>query len=151
MYKNFTMENLSRHSEEKMVDEFISFISDNKNAKFYHWGNFENYTFRDLNKRHNNKWAFANIKWVNLLSIFKSYPIVVRGAFDFSLKSIAKAMNSHGLISSTWDCDTNCNNGEEAMIEGWKCYRQYQNSQNITSQKEMLTIIKYNEIDCKSC
>lgn len=154
-YKNFTMENMSSHSEEKMMDEFMSFIS-LKNTKFYHWGNFENYTFRDLNKRHNNKWSFSNIKLINLLSIIKSYPIVVRGSFNFSLKSIAKAMKSHGMITSTWKYD--CKDGQDAMMQGWKCYKEHTSASpktsldatcDILNNKDMQTIIKYNEIDCR--
>ncbi len=45
--------------------------------------------------------------------------MTVRGAFDFGLKSIAKAMHAAGLIETTWgDGPTD---GLGAMVGAWWC------------------------------
>ena len=49
-------------------------------------------------------------------------PVVVRGAFGFGLKAIAKAMHGHGLIDTLWDDGPA--DGLGAMVGAWWCQDQ---------------------------
>jgi predicted RecB family nuclease len=66
---------------------------------------------------------------------------VIRGCFDFSLKSIAKAMHRYGMISTS--LESNCNSGMVAMLNCWKYYNQGRDEEIIQDT------IRYNEFDCK--
>jgi hypothetical protein len=55
-------------------------------------------------------------KVYDLNKVFIQEPVVVKGALNFSLKTIAKALHNNGLIRSNWDSDNKCSNGLNAMI-----------------------------------
>ena len=80
-----------------------------------------------------------------MLGFFKENEILILGALNFSLKTIAKAMNKHGMIESIWEDDIT--NGLDAMFFSWK---EYLKNNNITQSGIFKNIIKYNEIDCKT-
>jgi len=76
----------------------------------------------------------------DLLDIFKEEPVVLRGCFDFSLKSIGGSMKKFGMIRSR--LPENCNSGTMAMVQCEKFY-------GGGSRDIMDDIRKYNEYDCK--
>jgi hypothetical protein len=85
-----------------------------------------------------------DIKLYDLNLLFIDNLIVVKDAFNWSLKEISKAMFKHGFIKTLWD-NGECSDGLSAMIMAKKLY---DNNKNVDN--EMLqSIIKYNEIDCK--
>ena len=45
---------------------------------------------------------WKELPWFDFLKIMKAEPIVVNGAFGFGLKAIAKNLEKHGLIKTTW-------------------------------------------------
>ena len=83
-------------------------------------------------------------RWVDLSDVFRREPIVVKGAFDFRLKSIAKAMRANKMISTNIESD--CKSGINAMAKAWECYLNLPDPQNSTIMED---IAKYNEFDCK--
>ena len=72
-----------------------------------------------------NDWPEA-LPWFDLLEqVFRAVPIGVKGAFDYGLKSIAKAMHAAGLIGIRW----NTTDGLAAMrivraAQDWKASRE---------------------------
>jgi len=62
----------------------------------------------------------AQVKWLDLLTIVKSEPVVVRGALNFSLKSVAKALHKLGHVEHTWP-DSQISDGMSAMIGLFRC------------------------------
>ena len=70
----------------------------------------------------------------------------MKGALNYSLKTIAKALYNNKLINTIWNNDT-CSNGLNAMILANNLYND--NINNIKDNKVMKEIIRYNEIDCK--
>jgi hypothetical protein len=78
----------------------------------------------------------------------------VRGAFNFGLKSIGKALQSLGLIQTEWtDGPTD---GLGAMTGSWWCYEQSAikgtpvlEVETLGGRKLFQEITRYNEIDCK--
>jgi hypothetical protein len=91
---------------------------------------------------------WKELPWFDFLKIMKAEPIVVNGAFGFGLKAIAKNLEKHGLIKTTWgDGPTD---GLGAMVGAWHCDRTSREQGIDMDQTEMMKGIKeYNIIDCK--
>ena len=101
-------------------------------------------------KKYNKKWK---LNYVDILKIFKEEPIVIKGAFDYSLKTIAKLMYSYNMISTTWNNsgENNCSNGSDAMLLALKAKEEsIKFNISLGETKIMKNIEKYNEIDCKT-
>ena len=161
-YKTFVANSVSREEELRIIREFINFIETrvrNLNVRgrprFFHWSPAEKSMFNMLNKRYNDEFlGWTNsVGWVDMCKVFTSEPIVLKGSMKFNLKAVAKAMVNHGMIQSKWDFN-GPDNGMSAMLEAIDYYRymECQNKNPIDDEiyrKMMLSIIDYNEIDCK--
>ena len=77
------------------------------------------------------------------MKFFKDNSILILGAFNFSLKTIANKMKEFNMIETNWD-DLDCQNGQDAMFKAWKMYVTNENFEFLDN------VIKYNEIDCKT-
>ena len=146
-YKSFVLENTTLHCEKTLVDNFVKFLEElfkkyNTNPNIYHWGHVERTKFNSINKKHGNIWS-QSFKWVDLSSVFKNEPIVIKGMFGFGLKEVSKAMFSHGMIATNYSGIHD--NGVSVMIHAWNYYNTNKTDKNI-----MDNIIKYNETDCKA-
>ena len=137
-YKKFICNDLTKTEESKIMDDFISFLENKNNPKIYYWSAEPSIWKRAEIRNNKNK---LNLKWCDLYKIFREEPIVIRGCMDFSLKSIAKMMKNHNMISSS--LESNCDSGMVAMLKCWKYYNE--NRDNSIMQD----IIQYNEFDCK--
>ena len=82
-----------------------------------------------------------------MYDMFMKNKIVVKDSLNYSLKTIAKAMNKNDLINTVWDSSNPCSNGLKAMLLAYKLYDRLE----IIDEKEpvMRDIIHYNEVDCK--
>ena len=87
---------------------------------------------------------WKNLRWRDIYNIFVEEPIVIKGSFKFGLKSIAKAMENHGMISTV--LDSKCSSGMTAMVSAYKCYNTEDKPSTCDIMKD---IAKYNEYDCK--
>jgi len=162
-YKSFYMNNCAEQEETRIMNEFVNFVNDRIQLHMdmyeiqdrtlcvphvYHWGNAENTMFNHANKKNNyiwNSWK-QNMVWIDLCNIFKSEPIVIKGAKNFGLKEITKYMHQHNMIKSYWKINE-VNGGFGAMVGATTYYiKKDLNKQN---DKEFKKIIDYNEIDCK--
>lgn len=121
----------------------------------FHWAHAEQSTlekaYNSACKRHPGKsWADpADFAWFDLLkNVVKAQPVVVRGAFGFGLKEIAKTFHGHGLIETSWD-DSPVD-GQGAMVGAWHCDREAAESGiRLTDTELMQEIQRYNEVDCR--
>ncbi len=123
------------------------------NYIIYHWSHAEKTMYSNLMNKFSIEFReyFGNIKlqWYDLFVFFKNTPIVVKGAFDFSLKSIARAMHRLNLIPTCWPSD-GITDGLNAMIKALECSDDArQKSVPMYTLPLMKKIISYNEIDCK--
>jgi hypothetical protein len=173
-YKHFCTNNISLSEEQRIFDEFNDFIESryvknkfsnqtpedyinsckklNIKHRFFHWGNAETSIFNEVNARHNGRW---NDKWLpkclmlDINRIFYKEPIIIKGAFNFKLKEIVKAMTQQKLINVKWDNEIT--SGLGAMFEAIKYYDCKKTGLITIENKKMLqNIIKYNEVDCRS-
>lgn len=157
-FSNFKMKHLNIESEEHIIDAWMAKIDleidsykkdydeEELIPRIFHWGNAEVTSINLANRRHGNKWNkwLNKIIWIDLCKIFQNEPIVVKGAFRFKLKDIAKNMYKLKLIESTWDETNGINDGFTAMVDAIEYYKNTdENSMN------MINIESYNETDCK--
>ena len=141
-------------AEFKMFEEFMEYINmilkiEKKSiSKMYHWYFAEVSAYNSFKSRHQyNQIIDSHIKFYDLNKVFINEPVTINGALDFSLKTIAKALNKNKLIDCTWDITSPCSNGLNAMILANNIYEK--NSHDIDHEPIMKKIIYYNEIDCK--
>jgi hypothetical protein len=157
IYKSFIAEKLDHKSECEMIKNFYNYLrkitniyigEDSEIPLLYHWGHAENTQFNTAQLRHNN--IFNKLQWFDFLTVFKSEPIVVKGAFKFGLKEISNAMYNNGMINTIWNKNNKCSNGNDAMMYAFNAYIESENNNsNINDNNNMKDIIEYNEIDCK--
>jgi hypothetical protein len=162
-YKHFTTPFIDPESscEKENFLEFhdflLSIIEENsaqKNYVIYHWSQAERTIYDTIaSKYHDDMEDYSGMldfAWCDLLHVFKDEPIFIKGAFNYSLKSIAKAMFNLGMIQTNWLVD-GIVDGLNAMVKAVEC-SQDAKRKNIESMVElplMKKIIEYNEIDCK--
>ncbi len=150
-HKTFMINKNNDLDELNMINNMWDFINNkmiemNKtDYKFIHWSNAEITFYNKFMLKHNNLTSsFNEFKSFDLYKLFIDNNIVVKGALNFSLKTIASAMYKNKLINSCWDNST-CNNGLQAMF---LAYNLYKNKETV-NENDMKDIIKYNIIDCK--
>jgi hypothetical protein len=159
-YRVMTSDDISNAEEDKLFDEFTSFITAKSSEldptheyipRLFHWSMAEIINFRHANKRHNGRWNDweREVIWVDMYNVFTTEPIVVKGALNFRLKEIGRAMNKLGYVSTVW-ADTGPSDGFDAMLEAVEYYKNKSNSTLSVSDTQMYEeIIRYNEVDCK--
>ncbi len=157
IYNSFIVEEFSQQEEKRICKLFIEYINRRKHQyKFegsppmFHWSPAEPGLWQSIIEKYDQceSWDLSD-SWIDMLKIFKSEPIVMRGVFDFSLKSIAKAMHQYGMIDCTWG--SMCVDGASAMIAAHKAQvNAKQNRISMTNTILMKDIEKYNEVDCKT-
>jgi hypothetical protein len=92
-------------------------------------------------KRHR-RTVHLNLKnWYDLYTVFKDEPIVIKGCFDFKLKSIIKGLNDNELIDFKYDSDVT--NGMDAQIIAWNYY-----NNNEKYGQDFNNVLYYNKLDC---
>lgn len=158
VFKHFTVEHLNEHCEYTICQEFLQYMI-KMNKKFnvklpncWHWSPAEPTMFRNVLLKHvglNTLWKKANVVWCDMLKIFKEEPIVIKGCFNFKLKSVAKAMYDHGFISSLWE-ESKITDGQNALIHTV-------NADKIALKQKIpmihmpvvQAVVRYNETDVK--
>lgn len=154
IHSTFTMDKFGYKGENIVVDSFIKFIknilSGNKKnkARFYYWSHIECTLIRKNSENRKNIYSefIKEMEWIDLLDVFKSGAIVVKGAKNYSLKEIAKNMYDNGLIKTTWD-NNKVSNGFDALTTAGRIYG---GNLNCRGKKNLIDDVKkYNEVDCK--
>ena len=157
VFKTFVTDIITHYYEKKIIKEWINYMkavsaefNNNRRPDVYHWSPAEVSCYNTCCDRYNIK---HEIKWKDLLEIFKTIPITLNNVFNFGLKNIAKQMYKNKMITTCWE--DNELDGLGAMVATWnsddKIHRGRTNGINkkLKDFDEMKEIIKYNEIDCK--
>ena len=161
-FKSLTTDDLSEDEELRIIREWTDHMRAvrdrleprNGEPRIFHWSPAEvialETAYNSAMNRHGERadWQ-SNLGWYDFLKVMRDEPIVVRGAMDFGLKSVAKAMRRHGLIETEWDDDSQVD-GLGAMVGAWRCDEEAQRTDaSMADLPLMREIAKYNEIDCK--
>jgi hypothetical protein len=151
---------LTEPCEAEIIDAWFALMAavrqrlgtDSEEPPLFHWSHHEPTQFESAYNsakvRHPEK-DWPTPRWFDFLSqVVRSQPVAVRGALDFGLKAVAKAMHSQALIDTIWgDGPTD---GLGAMTGAWVCAVEAgQRGCTLTETELMQEIARYNEVDCK--
>ena len=148
-FYDFTIQNFTTYEEKKIIEKFskeLWKIYDNHGRiNIFHWGHAECKYLDYIHKTYNDI-HFPEYILIDLLEHFRLEPIIVKGVFKFSLKTIGKALFNHNLIQTTWDNQND--NGLDAMIKFKEiCIKNKKIP--IKRYVKIKEIVEYNQIDCK--
>lgn len=158
-FKSLVAEYLTLREEARIVDEWLAHIREvgerldpgNPQPLIFHWSHAETNAFRSARERHGWPPGWPDLGWYDFLTrVARAEPVAVRGALNFSLKSVARAMRRHGLVETEWD-DSNPVDGLGAMVGAWRCDAEARRSDIPMGALPLMEDIgKYNEVDCKA-
>lgn len=161
LYKSFITKEMSLEEEYRVMDEFVTFMKDLGYPKMWFWD--ADRRFWDIAERRqferscnlpedekvlitdniSDNWGKIEKNWYDVVEIFRSEPIVIKGCFGFGLKNIAGQMRKYDMITERMVSE--CNSGTAAMV---KAIRAYENSDNVYTSDHMKDIESYNRFDC---
>jgi hypothetical protein len=160
-FVQWTVDALESSEERRILDAWIGHMIEVcragglplADARLYHWSaaepvNLET-AYNAARMRHLDADWPMELPWFDVLErVIRAGPVAVTGAFNFGLKSIAKAMHSAGFISTMWsDGPTD---GLKAMIGVWFAAREARDRcEPLPRHELMIEIARYNEVDCK--
>ena len=158
-YFPFFIKNMYLDDECKILRKMLKLLDDIKKwlnideITLHHWSNAEPSFFNKMFGRQYDYLSEEEIDFIDtinfadILYIFKYQPIIIKDAFDFSIKTIGNAMYKHGMIKTIWTGDAN---GLSVMLDINK-YSKEADILNINLRdfKEINDIIIYNMIDCQ--
>jgi hypothetical protein len=160
-FRQFTVDDLAVEAEARMIDGWLAHLADlareagcasASDVRLVHWSlaeesNFER-AYESARSRHPDR-SWPPLAWYDLLGrVFRAQPIVVKGAFSFGLKSIARAMRAHGLIETVWG--EGLADGAGAMAGAWAAAADSRaRGRSLTDSPVMQEIGRYNEVDCR--
>ncbi len=159
-FRQFTVTDLSLEAEATMIDEWLAHLralcaevsAELGEARLVHWSpaeqsNFER-AYDNARSRHpEREWPL--LPWFDLLrDVIQAEPVVVRGAFSFSLKQIARAMRANGLIATDWG--DGLADGAGAMAGAWNAaVEAKRRGVALGDTDPMREVARYNEVDCQ--
>jgi len=124
------------------------------NPMVVHWSPAETSNLRDAYnaavKRHPKRsMNWLEPRWFDFLKqVIKAEPVVIRGAFGFGLKAVARAMHDHGFIETKWEDGPV--DGLGAMAGAWWCNDEAKKVGVPLQEIDLMqSIQRYNEVDCK--
>lgn len=161
-FRQFTVDALSEPEEGRIIGEWLASMESELQAsglswlkaRIMHWSpaetSFLSTAYNSAQARHpGNTWP-AQLPWFDFLArVVREEPVAVQGAFNFGLKSIAKAMHAAGLIQTSWS--NGPTDGLGAMVGAWWCAREAERLDIPMRQMELMQEIgHYNEVDCRA-
>jgi hypothetical protein len=160
-FEQFTVDDLTIDAEARMIDAWLAHLAEIARAaeltsasdvRLVHWSmaeesNFEK-AYESARSRHPDR-SWPPLAWYDLLTrVFRAEPVVVKGAFSFGLKQIARAMRSHGLIATEWG--EGLADGAGAMAGAWAAAADSRaRGRTLRESPVMTEIARYNEVDCR--
>ena len=159
-FEQFTVDELSLAAEAKMIDGWLAHLHalaatagrDIGSARLVHWSpaetsNFER-AYDNARARHPDR-DWPELTWFDLLhEVVQAEPLVVRGAFSFSLKPIARSLYALGHIQTHWG--EGLADGAGAMAGAWNAAVEAKRKGVTLGATEVMgEIARYNEVDCR--
>jgi hypothetical protein len=159
-FRQFTVDELSLAAEARMIDAWLAHLNtvaanagaDIGAARLVHWSpaetsNFER-AYDNARARHPDR-DWPALLWFDLLQeVVQAEPLVVRGAFSFSLKPIARSLHALGHIQTHWG--EGLADGAGAMAGAWNAAVEAKRTGvALGATTVMGEIARYNEVDCR--
>jgi len=153
-FVKFVVDEINEEEECRICKDFVNFINVlayefkiNDGISLWHFSAAEPVSwnrFQDRNKKE------YELEWQDLLKVFTTEPIGIKGCLSYDLKTVAKNFYKHGFIKTTWDDSGNCSDGADAAVGAFRANLECK-KENISFSEHSLAqeIIKYNEVDCR--
>lgn len=160
-FAQWTVDALSVCEERRIVDAWIDHMVETcaaagiklEIARICHWSaaepvNLESAYNAACTRHPDARWP-TSLPWFDVLQrVIRAEPIAITGAFNFGLKSIAKAMHAGGFISTTWSHSPM--DGLGAMVGVWSAaHEAAATGTSLSTHPLMIEIARYNEVDCR--
>ncbi len=160
-FAQWTAKRLTPEDEGAVIDAWVNHMTAVAAAsgttlaasRVVHWSaaepvNLET-AYNSARSRHPEATWPLRLPWFDFLSVVvRAEPVTVTGAFNFGLKSIAKAMHAAGLIDTTWS--EGPTDGMRAMVGAWWCDADAERlGATMPDLDLMRDIAGYNEVDCR--
>ncbi len=160
-FKSLVVDDLTEDEELRIIREWDAHmravgerLDPGGKPRVFHWSQAEvialETAYNSARVRHGSRadWP-SDLGWHDFLKSMREEPIVTRGAMNFGLKTVAKAMREQGLIQTDWG-DSQVD-GLGAMVGAWRCQEEAR-SKGVSMKRLplMQEIAAYNEIDCKA-
>ncbi len=154
-FEKFVAAAEDQNQERLMLERFLEFlqvrtggsVTDSTSTVLYHWTHAEKTQARGASNRHNlpDAHPIRNLPWHDLQKVFLDGPCSVPGAWNYSLKEVAKAL---GTLNSEFDPQWpgDLADGLRATVMGWKAYE----VTDPLRTEEMNTLSRYLEADCRA-
>jgi hypothetical protein len=114
-------------------------------VRLYHYSQIEPNCFKTAFSHY--KIPEPNFEWIDLYTnLIKGYKIVVRGALDFSLKSIVNSLKKLGKLDQSYQ-DSEITSGLQAMVAAFIAS---QNNGRLIGHPLIQKVISYNRLDCET-
>jgi hypothetical protein len=81
----------------------------------------------------------------DLLNIFLDEEIVLKGSYDYKLKSVGRALHSLGYITKNWDAKSNVQDGFLAAQEAKNIYSSFHT--RLQRNNRLSDLLFYNRVD----
>ena len=159
-FAQLTADELTLEAEAVMIDRWLTHLrslADEAGCglgeiRLVHWSpaetsNFEN-AYDNARLRHPER-SWPALAWYDVYTrVVVAEPIVVRGAFAFGLKPIARALHKNGLIKTEWG--EGLADGAGAMAGAWNAETEARRRGIPLGKTALMTeIAHYNEVDCR--
>lgn len=152
IYTSFIVDSICEKEEEKICLNFLKFIDilkkkfSMKSLNCWHYSPAECVSWKRVQTRSK---RIRDVKWTDLLKVFIDGKIGVKGALNFSLKTLVKTFHTHGYIETSYD-ESSIGDGADAAIGAFRADLECKkNGTSFQSHELTKEILKYNEIDCR--
>lgn len=138
--KSFVLSKLSQKYEKGLILDFLNFFQIKTNYKIWHWGKHEHNVLSKKFFQYIFKGRTLPVLF-DLCEVFRnrSYPIIVKNCYNFSIKTISKELYNMKLIQSHYE---ELDSGSDSIIIARNFY------ENKSSFDDLMKLIQYNNTDC---
>ena len=154
-FRSLTAEHESRDQELAIFEEMINLLQtrtgganlEGSGVILYHWSAAEVWQTRRVAERHMlpPDHPVRRLPWFDLQKVFLDGPAAVPEAWNFGLKSVAKALcDLDPAFGTEWPADLDV--GLQAMVMGWRAYE----AGAPMNTEEMRLLRQYLDADCKA-
>ena len=142
-FKQFICEYNTPEEELRIMTELVKTVRQLQDPWLFYWYADKMMWFK-ATRRHSSTIHLNLKRWFDLYTVFKDESIVIKGCFDFKLKSIISSLHANQLINFSYD-DSEVTNGMDAQIIAWNYYC------NKSEYSEAFDkVAYYNRLDCEA-
>ena len=155
-YYNFIASEISIDAEYKIFKDMLELVNklclsanvDPCSAKFYHWSQIEQCIYKNISKKSGLE-ELQKLNFCDALEFFRKEPFLIKGMYNFSLKTVGFAFIKNNLFGSNNPDISSWTDEVASGLDASILLEQYY--KNIPESNKILAdIIKYNKVDCST-